>query len=95
MCWIGFAQIPLKIGKPSSELSPQPSFGKEPETGRGMVASPIRIHELTDVPASTERDAAGHDCPPHYCQGIPQRVSQLSPSEPGQFPVSHFTHVKP
>lgn len=56
VCWTVLAQVFLKIGKPSSKVPTQPALGKEPKVGRGMVANPLRIHELTHVPASTERD---------------------------------------
>jgi len=95
VCWIVLAQILLKIGKPSSEVPTQPAFGKEPEAGRGMLANPLRIHELTHVPASTERDTASHERPPHDRQSIPQRVPQLLPSQPVRIPVSHVTHLQP
>lgn len=58
VCWIARPQVFLKIGKPAGEVPTQPAFGKEAEAGRGMFANPLRIHEPTQVPASTERDEA-------------------------------------
>lgn len=93
--WIAFAQVLLKIGHPSGEVATQPSFGKEPEPGRGMIANPLTVVEPTHVPASTGDNQTSHEDPPQDCQHIPQRVRQLLPSQPVQIPVSHFTHLQP
>jgi hypothetical protein len=64
VCRIAFAQVLLKIGNSSVEVPTQPSFGKEPDTRRGMFANPLTIDGLTHVPASTRDDEASHERPP-------------------------------
>ena len=95
VCGIAFAQVLLNFGNPPGEVPTQPSFGKEPQAGRGMLANPLTIDELTHAPACTVGNEASHDRPPHDCQHIPQRVRQLLPSQPVHIPVSQFTHLQP
>jgi|GEM_PF-4559451 hypothetical protein len=60
VCWIVFAQVFLKISKPSGEISTEPSFGQKPEAWRGVYANPLTIDGLTHVPACTGSDEATH-----------------------------------